>query len=93
MSGVFLTGWEDRTQDLAQIAWTHQSSTLLRPFTTGGAYVDGMADGNPDEIAGAYGANYRRLAALKAAYDPTNLFRVDADIVPRTAAPSDQDPL
>jgi hypothetical protein len=55
VSGVFLTGWEDPTQGLAQIAWTRQSSTLLRPFTTGGAYVDGVADGNPDEIPGPTG--------------------------------------
>jgi FAD/FMN-containing dehydrogenase len=82
--GVFLTGWEDPTQDLAQIAWTREASALLRPFTTGGAYVNGVADGDRDEVAGAYGGNYRRLAALKAEYDPTNLFRVNANIVPRT---------
>jgi FAD/FMN-containing dehydrogenase len=90
---AFLTGWEDPTQDLAQIAWTRQSSTLLRPFSTGGAYVNGVADGDPDEITGAYGANYRRLAALKAEYDPTNLFRVNANIDPRTAALPSPDPL
>jgi hypothetical protein len=84
--GVFLTGWEDSTQDLAQIAWTREASALLRPFTTGGAYVNGVADGDRDEVAGAYGSNYRRLTALKAEYDPTNLFRVNANIVPRTPA-------
>jgi FAD/FMN-containing dehydrogenase len=84
--GVFLTGWEDPTQDLAQIAWTREASALLRPFTTGGAYVNGIADGDRDEVAGAYGSNYRRLTALKAEYDPTDLFRVNANIVPRTPA-------
>ena len=31
---------------------------------------------------GAYGGNYPRLVALKKQYDPTNLFRINANIKP-----------
>ena len=33
----------------------------------------------------AYGANYDRLATLKAKYDPTNLFRVNQNVLPMPA--------
>ena len=35
----------------------------------------------PTTLTG-YGANYERLAALKAKYDPTNLFRMNLNITP-----------
>jgi FAD/FMN-containing dehydrogenase len=33
-------------------------------------------------VRAGYGANYERLAALKAKYDPTNLFRMNQNIPP-----------
>jgi FAD/FMN-containing dehydrogenase len=40
----------------------------------------------PDEgaarIRATYGGNFDRLAALKRRYDPTNLFRLNANIPP-----------
>jgi FAD/FMN-containing dehydrogenase len=81
--GLLLTSWEDPAQDGAQVDWTRQACASLRPFATGGVYVNGVADGDAEEIHGAFGANYERLSTLKAKYDPTNLFRMNANIPPR----------
>jgi FAD/FMN-containing dehydrogenase len=81
--GVLLTSWEDAAQDATQIEWTREAWRSLRPFSTGGVYVNGVADGDAEEISGAFGSQYARLAELKAKYDPTNLFRVNANITPK----------
>jgi hypothetical protein len=80
--GLVLGTWEDAAHDAAQIDWTRQAWRSLRPFSTGGVYANGVADGDAEEISGAFGSNYQRLADLKAIYDPTNLFRVNANITP-----------
>ena len=62
-----------------------QAWRSLRPFSTGGVYVNGVADGDSEEIHGGYGTNLTRLAKLKARYDPTNMFRQNANIAPQTS--------
>ena len=79
---LVLSGWEDPAEDAAQVAWSRQVWESWRPFSTG-VYVNGVADGDAAEVRAAYGARYERLAALKAKYDPANLFRVNANIQPR----------
>jgi FAD/FMN-containing dehydrogenase len=41
-----------------------------------------------ERIRAAYGgANYERLSVLKAEYDPGNLFRLNQNVVPKSASP------
>ena len=42
-----------------------------------------MKGASPKAVREAYGANYARLAALKAAVDPKNLFRLNQQYCPR----------
>ena len=56
---------------------------LRQPFSTGGYYINYMAEVESEERArAAYGDSYARLAALKATYDPTNFFRLNHNIEP-----------
>jgi FAD/FMN-containing dehydrogenase len=55
----------------------------LRPFGTGGNYVNFQLSGDgPERTAEAYGGNYGRLRYIKALYDPGNLFRMNRNILP-----------
>ena len=57
--------------------------TICSPTSKGSAYVNHLAaDDAPEKIRASYGTNHRRLSELKTRYDPTNLFRVNANITP-----------
>ena len=57
------------------------------PFNQGGGYVNFMMDDEQEgRLEATYGENYKRLAAIKATYDPNNLFRVNQNIAPAPAA-------
>jgi len=59
---------------------------LVAPFATGGVYVNFMPGDEAARVrGGAYGANYERLARLKAKYDPKNLFRLNQNVAPAEA--------
>ncbi len=65
--------------------WTKDYFDALHPFSAGGAYVNFMMDEGEDRVKATYGSNYKRLAQIKAKYDPTNLFRVNQNIKPSGA--------
>jgi FAD/FMN-containing dehydrogenase len=52
------------------------------PFATGGTYVNFIPEDDRNGVERAYLGNTRRLAAIKAKYDPHNLFRVNQNIRP-----------
>jgi hypothetical protein len=56
----------------------------MRPFSPGSVYITflGVGDEGEDRVKAAYGPNYARLAQVKAAYDPTKLFRLNHNIRP-----------
>jgi hypothetical protein len=62
--------------------WTVDYWDATHPHSAGGAYVNFMMDEGQERVRATYRDNYERLARIKAAYDPENLFRVNQNIHP-----------
>ena len=73
--------WEVPERDDECIAWVTECYDALNRGATGGTYVNFEADREGRE-QNAYGANYERLAELKAEYDPENVFRLTQNVKP-----------
>ena len=67
-------------------AWGRAYWKAIHPYNMRSGYVNFMFDDEAEgRLKAAYGANYDRLAAAKAKYDPANLFRVNQNIAPAAA--------
>ncbi len=74
---------EDDPRGSSNRAWVRSSWEALRPFSTGGNYVNFQTEDEADErTVESYRDNYQRLERIKAIYDPSNLFRVNRNIRP-----------
>jgi FAD/FMN-containing dehydrogenase len=79
---AFYDGPEDKA---VREAWVNQLAADLRQQDTG-AYVNFLGDEGPERIRAAYpDGTWDRLTAVKARYDPTNLFRLNQNIPPAPA--------
>lgn len=72
--------WEDPAHDAANIDWNQRLWQDLRPYMSGGVYVNELVDEGEERVREAYGPAYDRLAALKRRYDPENIFRLNQNI-------------
>jgi len=83
---LLLGGWELAADDEKNIAWTRETWQAMQPWATERVYVNYLnevGDEGSDRIEAAYGPQkYARLAALKAQYDPGNLFRMNQNVRP-----------
>ena len=76
--------WDKAEDDRVNLDWTRAAWQDMRRFSTGGTYINFQTEDEGEErIRAAYGRNYDRLAQIKARWDPSNLFRVNKNIVPR----------
>jgi FAD/FMN-containing dehydrogenase len=78
--------WEDAADDAANIAWVKDYRAAIAPHTTGGVYLNFIGDEGTDRISAAFGAKLDRLAAIKAEYDPGNVFSGNQNIQPKVPA-------
>ena len=78
-----LSSWVEPAASDDNVAWTRAFYEAMRPHVSLGAYVNDLdRDEGEERVRAAYGDNYGPLAALKATYDPTNLFRMNQNIAP-----------
>jgi hypothetical protein len=66
----------------AQREWARDYYAALHPHSAGGAYVNFLMEEGDERVAASFRGNYRRLAEVKARYDPGNLFRRNQNIAP-----------
>ncbi len=81
---VAQAAWEDATESEGHIGWARDVWQAMRPFSSGGTYVNFLTDDEGDDrVHAAYGpAIYERLVDVKTRYDPGNLFRSNQNIRP-----------
>jgi len=76
--------WHDPGDDQANIDYTRGFWDATAPFSDGKTYFNfpGLLEEGDAAVRSSYGENYARLARIKAAYDPDNLFRLNQNIRP-----------
>jgi FAD/FMN-containing dehydrogenase len=76
--------WTDPADDVQQISWTKQSFEEVSQHLGNANYVN-LIENPGEDLRPVYGdAKYERLVDLKTKYDPTNLFRLNQNIPPRS---------
>ena len=78
-----LADWDDPALDDTYGRWVHEAMAIVEPDAVTGRYVNEVADAGPDPTRAIYGdAKVARLTALKRAWDPDNVFRLNHNIAP-----------
>ncbi len=77
--------WDGEERDAEHVAWGREGREVLADHRTGATYLNFVGDEGADRVRAGYGEHYGRLAAIKAAWDPDNVFRGNQNIVPARA--------
>ena len=79
----YLSMWESEADDEKNIEYTRAIAAAMKPWTTGRAYLNFIGDEGLHRIEASFGEKkYARLQALKAEWDPDNLFCHNQNIKP-----------
>ncbi|HKJ17332.1 MAG TPA: FAD-binding protein [Xanthomonadales bacterium] len=82
LASVFTTAsWPAGSERTPHVEYVREHWKAMEPYTRGW-YVNEIANESQEMINANYEGNYPRLAQIKAEYDPTNLFRLNANIRP-----------
>jgi FAD/FMN-containing dehydrogenase len=79
-----IVGWKYGEDGSGHIRYIKSQWTQLEPYTRG-FYTNDMFDETAPIVNANYRENYPRLLKIKQQYDPTNLFRLNANIRPSAA--------
>jgi FAD/FMN-containing dehydrogenase len=79
--------WEDPADDAQAISWGRGICADVRQWATGAVYLNFVGDEGEDRVRAGYGdENYERLAAVKAEFDPDNVFHLHHNVKPAALA-------
>jgi hypothetical protein len=79
----FISIWQNPNDGDIHKNWSRAAWEALKPHASSGIYINFLNDEGEDRVKSAYNPDtYARLVALKNQYDPTNLFRLNANIRP-----------
>ena len=83
---LLLSQWKDAAQDAAGSAWARDSYAALQRFVGPNRYLNYLDQDDVGDrvLAAAYGPNLGRLQAIKARYDPDNVFHHNVNIPPKS---------
>ncbi len=76
-----MTSWSDPAYSDEAVQWLRNYFETVNPYTTG-VYINYLAEDDDSRVRAAFRENYDRMVTLKNKYDPTNLFRLNANVDP-----------
>lgn len=78
--------WDNPADDDRGRRWARDLRADVAPWSSGAVYLNFIgSEGEERVVAGLGSENYRRLAAVKAQYDPDNVFHLNHNIKPAPA--------
>jgi FAD/FMN-containing dehydrogenase len=75
------TSWQNEADTDACKLRVREAWKAIEPLTRG-FYANSITGRAAENMRGAYGGNYERLARIKKKYDPANLLRMNANVLP-----------
>jgi FAD/FMN-containing dehydrogenase len=79
----YLSMWADPAETEANIAYTRELNGKMKPWATGGVYLNFIGDEGPSRVEAGFGQEkWHRLREIKKIWDPQNLFRINQNIPP-----------
>jgi FAD/FMN-containing dehydrogenase len=83
-TSLLTSDWLANADPAPHIEWLRKYWKAIEPHTAG-FYTNDVVDETQKQVDENYLGNYPRLVALKNKYDPTNLFRLNANVRPVSA--------
>jgi len=78
---LLIIDWPIDSEPAEHIAWLKETWKEIEPHIQG-FYTNDLIDESQHQVNENYLGNYDRLVELKNRYDPTNLFRLNANVIP-----------
>jgi FAD/FMN-containing dehydrogenase len=77
--------WDEAAEDNTNITWAHDALQAGEPWATGGRYANFPGAYEESQEPDFFGGNHDRVQAVKAQYDPDNIFDRNHNVTPRSS--------